>query len=99
MLRPSTTLQTALAVVALVGCDREGPRGDEAPMIFTAAQERLEVPGQQEPTRAERSATVDATRRTAIVEAASPHCSSAALNSSMCGRVAASTSRSLSDAH
>ena len=70
MLHPATLLRAALAMVALVGCAREDPNGDEAPAIFTVAQERLEGQGQQGPSRAKLSAAVDATRRTAIVEAA-----------------------------
>ena len=70
MFHPSTLLQAALAMVALVGCGRPDPSADKAPAIFTASQERLERSEQQGPARAELSATVDATRRTAIVEAA-----------------------------
>jgi serine protease Do len=68
--RSSTLLQAALAIVALVGCTREEPSADEAPVIVTMAQERRGAPAQQSSARAEVSATVDATRRTAIVEAA-----------------------------
>ena len=70
MCHPSTLLQAALAMSALVGCGSPDPSADEAPAIFTASQERLERSEQQGPARAELSATVDATRRTAIVEAA-----------------------------
>ena len=70
MFHPSTLLQAALAAVSLVGCAREDPSADEEPAVFTVAQERRERSEQQGPARAELSATVDASRRTAIVEAA-----------------------------
>ena len=70
MLRPSTLLQGALAVVVLLGCERETANEDDSGAILAVAQERVEGPGQQGRTRAEISSSVDATRRTAIVEAA-----------------------------
>jgi len=63
-------MQATLAMVAVVGCGREDhPSADEAPAIFTVSQERLERSEQQRPAQAEISAVVDASRRTAIVEA------------------------------
>ena len=55
-------------MVVFAGCDGESPDVEEAGDIVTVVQQRLERPGQQ--ARAEISAAVDATRRTAIVEAA-----------------------------
>ena len=68
MLRHSILLQGAIAMVVFAGCDGESPDVEEAGDIVTVVQQRLERPGQQ--ARAEISAAVDATRRTAIVEAA-----------------------------
>ena len=71
MLRPSALIHSALVAVALAGCERQGPSAGEAPASSAFVQEQQDVPSQQEAARAERSAMVDATRRTAIVEAAS----------------------------
>ena len=70
MSRPLSLLKAAVIAAALAGCDRDPSSSAEAPASFGAVQQQAQLE-QQQAARADRSAQVEASRRTAIVEAAS----------------------------